>query len=92
MQKLCPHGVETGLTNMSKQMGQRNCSSDNKLLLEAIFGGVAEDSEPGQLWGYTSTKAFGFCLLWASIVSRNPQHEEVVQAEAEKQHQNVEFW
>lgn len=38
MQKLCPHGVETGRVNISRQMGHRNCSSDNRLLLEAISG------------------------------------------------------
>ncbi len=37
MQKLCPHGVETGRVNTSRQTGQRSCCSDKKLLLlEAI--------------------------------------------------------
>lgn len=36
MQKLCPHGVDTGRVNTSRQMGQSSCSSDSRLFQEAI--------------------------------------------------------
>jgi hypothetical protein len=37
LQKLCPHGVETGLLNTSRQMGQEKFSSDQEVLAEAIL-------------------------------------------------------
>ncbi|CAL8327268.1 unnamed protein product [Arctogadus glacialis] len=37
LQKLCPHGVETGLLNTSRQMGQEKFSSDQEMLAEAIL-------------------------------------------------------
>ena len=36
LQKLCPHGVETGLLNTSRQMQHEKFSSDPEVLAEAI--------------------------------------------------------
>ena len=36
LQKLCPHGVVTGLLNTSRQMGHEKFSSDQEVLAEAI--------------------------------------------------------
>ena len=37
LQKLCPHGVETGLLNTSRQMEHEKFSSDQEVLAEAIL-------------------------------------------------------
>ena len=36
LQKLCPHRVETGLLNTSRQMEQEKLSSDQEVLAKAI--------------------------------------------------------
>ena len=37
LQKLCPHGVETGLLNTSRQMEHEKLPSDQEVLAEAIL-------------------------------------------------------
>lgn len=44
MQKLCPHGVDEGLVNTSRQMEHRNCSSDRKLASKDILWAAREQT------------------------------------------------